>query len=100
MACIDSRWTLDRNGMRVIIPAALAHYCPTVVFELPPGLDDADNVDSLKTAAYIVKLHNAEWERKRTTPVHPVQAALDHANAQPGEFWQRLAGSLRKALTM
>lgn len=30
----------------------------------------------------------------------PLQLALDHCNARQGEFWQRLAGSIRKALTM
>lgn len=31
---------------------------------------------------------------------HPLEQALAYCNARDGEFWQRLAGSLRKALSM
>lgn len=62
---INSRWKLDRNGMRIIVPRTLAHYCDTTVLELPPGLEDEDNAQSLEIAQHVVDLHNAYWDRTR-----------------------------------
>lgn len=60
-ATIDTprQWQVNEPGWNVIIPRTHPNYCDEVVFDIPFGLDEADNAVHLRNAKRIVACVNA-----------------------------------------